>query len=98
MSNALPNLKISLDNNKPMVYSLNMTSHELKKWRLNQGYSQVKLAELLSVTDQTVYRWETDRREIPSFLHLALECLERRGGEQGGTKKGYKGKGKRGDK
>ena len=33
----------------------------------------------------TVSRWELGVREIPSFLHLALECLEMKGGE---SKKG----------
>jgi hypothetical protein len=29
----------------------------------------------------TVSRWERGVREIPSFLHLALRCLELEGGE-----------------
>jgi transcriptional regulator with XRE-family HTH domain len=59
-----------------------MTSKELKKWREDNGYTQAKLAKALDVAVMTVSRWETDLRSIPSFLHLALRCLELEGGEQ----------------
>ncbi|MBF0556063.1 MAG: helix-turn-helix transcriptional regulator [Nitrospirae bacterium] len=59
-----------------------MTPIELKQWRANNGYSQVKLAEALSVIPITVSRWERGVREIPKFLHLALKYLELKGGEQ----------------
>lgn len=65
----------------PMVYIRIMTSKELKKWREDHGYSQAKLAKALGVAVMTVSRWETDLRSIPSFLHLALRCLELEGGE-----------------
>jgi transcriptional regulator with XRE-family HTH domain len=58
-----------------------MTSKELKAWRKKNGYSQSQLARNLDVATQTVYRWENDKRKIPSFLRLALECLEKKGGE-----------------
>lgn len=64
-----------------MVYSKTMTQLELKKWRSDNGYSQGKLAAALGVALMTVSRWETGTRAIPSFLHLALRCLEREGGE-----------------
>lgn len=64
-----------------MVYIRVMTSKELKKWREVHGYSQAKLAKALDVATMTVSRWETDLRATPSFLHLALRCLELEGGK-----------------
>jgi transcriptional regulator with XRE-family HTH domain len=58
-----------------------MTSTQLKAWRSKNLYSQNQLAKVLGVATMTVSRWERGVREIPSFLHLALECLESRGGE-----------------
>jgi Helix-turn-helix. len=58
-----------------------MINKELKEWRQNNGYSQSQLAKALSVAVMTVSRWETGIRTIPSFLHLALRCLELEGGE-----------------
>ena len=34
----------------------------------------------------TVSRWERGAREIPSFLHLALECVEKKGEKSEVTK------------
>ena len=58
-----------------------MTPQELKKWRKLNGYSQSQLAKALAVVPLTVSRWERGDREIPSFLHLALRCVELEGGE-----------------
>lgn len=58
-----------------------MTPKELKEWRKRNGYSQAKLGEALGVYSITVNRWENKARAIPSFLHLALAGLEKRGGE-----------------
>lgn len=60
----------------------NMTPDELKQWRKTNGYSQGKLATALGVIPFTVSRWERGVRVIPSFLHLALRCLELEGGEE----------------
>ena len=65
-----------------MDYGITMNPDDLKKWRKRNGYSQPKLARDLGVIPLTVSRWERGVREIPSFLHLALECLEMKGGEQ----------------
>lgn len=67
-----------------------MKPSELVKWRKEKGYSQIRLARELGVSTITVYRWEKAMREIPSFLHLALECMEKKGGET--TTKGKKTK------
>ena len=56
-----------------------MTSKALRKWRKRNSYSQGKLAKALAVTPLTVSRWERGERKIPSFLHLALECMEKKG-------------------
>ena len=58
-----------------------MTPKDLRAWRTRTGYSQGKLAKVLGVIPLTISRWERGEREIPSFLHLALECLEMKGGE-----------------
>jgi len=58
-----------------------MNPEELKTWRKKNGYSQLELANILGVTNICISRWENGAREIPSFLHLALRCLELEGGE-----------------
>lgn len=62
----------------------NMSPDDLKRWRKGNEYSQAQLAKALGVIPLTVSRWERGVREIPSFLHLALECLEMKGGEKKG--------------
>lgn len=59
-----------------------MTLEDLKNWRKQNGYTQRALADALGVSNVTVARWETGVRDIPSFLGLALEALEARGGEK----------------
>ncbi|MGO9613077.1 MAG: helix-turn-helix domain-containing protein [Dissulfurispiraceae bacterium] len=59
-----------------------MTAKELKEWRLKNGYTQAELGKILNVNKMTVYRWEAEMRAIPSFLHLALECVDKKGGEK----------------
>lgn len=59
----------------------NMTAQELKKWRLENGFSQSQLAKALGVITLSVSRWEREDREIPPFLHLALKSLPKKGGE-----------------
>ena len=58
-----------------------MTTKELQAWRKENGYSQSQLARKLGVISLTISRWERGERHIPSFLHLALRCLELEGGE-----------------
>jgi transcriptional regulator with XRE-family HTH domain len=67
-----------------MVYFiiLSMTPDDLKVWRKQNGYTQADLARALGVTSLTVSRWERGDRQMASFLRLALEALERRGGEK----------------
>lgn len=71
-----------------------MKPSDLIKWRKAQGYTQQKIADILGVAKNTVYRWEAGLREIPSFLHLTLKCVEKKeGGEvkvKGTKRKGGK--------
>lgn len=55
-----------------------MDKNELKKFRERIGMNQGELAKALSVAGNTVSRWELGEREIPKFLPLALETIERR--------------------
>jgi transcriptional regulator with XRE-family HTH domain len=55
-----------------------MTADQLQAWRKKFGYSQGELAKALGVHAVTVARWEAQMREIPPFLDLALETIERR--------------------
>jgi len=58
-----------------------MNPSDLLKWRKKNDYTQISLGKALGVTTITVYRWEKEMREMPSFLHLALKYLELKGGE-----------------
>jgi len=55
-----------------------MTGQELKNWRKKWGITQIELARLLGTYQETISRWERDKRGIPSHLPLALEALENR--------------------
>ena len=55
-----------------------MKAKELTDWREGQGLTQGELAKLLGVHTITVNRWENQAREIPPFLPLALETIERK--------------------
>lgn len=57
-----------------------MNPDDLKKWRKKNNYSQSQIAKVLGVATMTISRWERGEREIPSFLHLALECTKKRKG------------------
>jgi len=72
-----------------MTYTITMTNNELKKWREEHNYSQSQLAKALGTHVMTVSQWERNIRTIPTFLHLALRCLELEGGEtvKGKTKR-----------
>jgi len=64
-----------------MIIIIVMTPEDLKRWRQSNSYTQQRLADALEVFQVTIARWETGVRKIPSFLHLALRCLELEGGE-----------------
>lgn len=55
-----------------------MTPKELQAWLERVRLSQGELAKHLGVHIITVNRWANGAREIPPFLPLALETLERR--------------------
>jgi DNA-binding transcriptional regulator YiaG len=65
-----------------------MTGQDLRNWRQKWGITQIVLARLLGTYQETISRWERDKRGIPSHLSLALEALEHRmmkGGKDGLT-------------
>ena len=59
---------------------------ELAAWREKNNLTQTELASMLGVTKACISRWESGKRHIPAFLHIALKCLK--------VKKGGKAKGK----
>jgi transcriptional regulator with XRE-family HTH domain len=60
-----------------------MTGQDIKNWRKRFGITQIELARLLGTYQETISRWERDKRGIPSHLSLALEALENRLKEEG---------------
>lgn len=54
-----------------------MKGPQLRARRNSLGLSQSQLAEHLSVTPNTVARWERDEMAIPPYLELALQTVER---------------------
>ena len=60
-----------------------MTPDQLMAWRQNHCLTQQELGGLLGVTKTCVYRWEAGLRKVSPFLHLALRCLETKGGATG---------------
>lgn len=65
-----------------------MRPEELTEWRKKKGINQVELAAMLGVTKTCISLWESGKRKIPAFLHLALNCLkvEKKGGKTKGNK------------
>lgn len=59
-----------------------MEGKDLKEKRKELNFTQEQLANELQVTANTVARWERDEMKIPSFLHLAMETVERRNKEK----------------
>lgn len=51
---------------------------ELRAWRTAADMTLYELGLALGVDQQTIWRWEHERRAIPPFLSLALEGLGRR--------------------
>ena len=51
---------------------------ELRTWRNSRRFTQDDLAQVLRVTRVTVANWEGARTEVPTYLHLALESIDRR--------------------
>ena len=64
-----------------------MTGKELKKWRKENGLTQMELAKHLGVSWSTVARWEIDYIKISPYLHLALATIARELKTKGGEKK-----------
>ena len=67
-----------LDKYDQWSYIKPMTGQDLKEWRQKWGVTQGELARMLGTYQETISRWERDKRGIPSHLFLALEALENR--------------------
>ena len=79
-----------LDNMSSLHYTHNMKAKELRKWRLNNGYTQEQLGAILGVTVFTISRWESETSGIPNFLHLALTAIPpKKGSTMKKTKTAY---------
>jgi DNA-binding transcriptional regulator YiaG len=55
-----------------------MEAKELEQRRKALGLSREVLAKELFTNPATVWRWETGERQIPPYLSLALETVERK--------------------
>ncbi len=55
-----------------------MEGSELKEKREKLGLTQTKLAEILGVKMNTVYRWESGILAVPQSIELAMETVERK--------------------
>lgn len=55
-----------------------MNGPQLREWREHWQLSQGELATALGVVLNTIGRWERSERDMPNYLPLALESLERR--------------------
>ena len=68
-----------------------MKPDDLIAWRNEHRLTQDKLASMLGVTKACISRWESGKRHIPAFLHIALKCLKvKKGGITEGKKKKMK--------
>ena len=50
-----------------------MTPEQLKERRIKAGLSQARLARLLRVSRQTLYKWEVGQHPIPGVAQVAIE-------------------------
>jgi transcriptional regulator with XRE-family HTH domain len=53
-----------------------MTPDELKRRRKNLGWTQVRLAQEMGTTQQSVSLWENGERPIPPWVPKLLAFLE----------------------
>lgn len=53
-----------------------MTGEEFREWRERIGFTQAEIAAQLSVTEMTIYRWETNKAPIAKVVELALRQVE----------------------
>ena len=60
------------------LYIRFMIGADLKNWRKKWGITQGELARMLGTYQETISRWEREKRGVPSHLSLALEALENR--------------------
>lgn len=54
-----------------------MTGKELKIRRVTLDLTQTQLAKILGVQQNAIWRWETDKVQIPQTVELAMQTVER---------------------
>ncbi len=59
-----------------------MTKEQFQQWRIEHGYTQAEIAEVLGVHFRTISKWEIGARKIPPFMHITLRCINEKGGVQ----------------
>ena len=52
-----------------------MVSNPIREWRRKHGLSYRRAAELLGVSEMTVWRWEHGRK-MPKAVEIAVEHLD----------------------
>ena len=59
------------------MYTRGMSKEELREFRKRMGYSQIELAAVLGLAQNTISRWEKGTAPIghPIVLRLAMERL-----------------------
>lgn len=55
-----------------------MTKEELKKRRERLNFTQASFAEVVGLAANTVSRYETGLLEIPKWMELTMQSLERK--------------------
>jgi DNA-binding transcriptional regulator YiaG len=60
---------------KARVLHPKLSGQSLREWRKGMGWTQVKLAGELRVSQPTIAQWESDVRHPPFYLGYALNYL-----------------------
>jgi DNA-binding transcriptional regulator YiaG len=59
-----------------------LTPVAIRQWRAHMGWTQVKMAALLGITQATLAQWEAGARFPPFYLGYALNWLQHQHGAQ----------------
>lgn len=70
--------EIDLDGARELVRDMpfrDLGPEDIVEIRHTLGLNQVAFADFLGVADNTVYRWETSRNDVPTTISLAVTAL-----------------------
>jgi transcriptional regulator with XRE-family HTH domain len=62
----------------PSEWGTPINADLLREWRRTRRITQPELGAILGMSRQAISAWEANRADIPPFLHLALESIDRR--------------------